>query len=202
MIKPIQLSSMLGMLLFTAACVTINVYFPSAAAEQAADQIIRGVYGEESNPPAATSPEPESSLQFDSAEPLIIGLLDWLVSPVQAAAANINIQSPAVKALRASMESRFSQLKHFYQNGGIGMTNGGLIKVRDLNAVHLRERKTVKTLVTDENRDRNAMYAEIARANGRPEWEADIRKTFAERWITNAPAGWWYQNTAGQWAQK
>ncbi len=204
MTKPIQISSMLGMALFIAACVTINVYFPSAAAEQAADQIIRGVYGEEGGSDTAPvkSPAPESSLQLPgSGAPLVIGLLDWLVTPAHASA-NINIQSPAIKTLRASMESRFAKLKPFYQNGGVGMTNGGLIKVRDLKAVSLRDRKTVTTLVADENRDRNALYVEIARANGHPEWEADIRKTFAERWIANAPAGWWYQNTGGQWKQK
>ena len=82
------------------------------------------------------------------------------------------------------------------------MTNDGLIKVRDLNAVALRDRKTVKTLVADENRDRSALYREIASANGHPEWEADIRKTFAQRWIANAPAGWWYQDAGGNWKKK
>jgi uncharacterized protein len=202
--KPIQISSMLGMMLFIAACVTINVYFPSAAAEQAADRIIRGVYGEEGGSETApvAPPAPESLLQLPGSDaPLLIGLLDWLVTPAHASA-NINIQSPAIKALRASMESRFQKLQPFYQNGGVGMTNGGLIKVRDLNAVSLRDRKTVTTLVADENRDRDALYTEIARANGHPEWEPDIRKTFAARWIANAPAGWWYQNTGGQWQQK
>ena len=37
--KTIRLSSLLGMLLFLAACVTINVYFPTAEAVEAADQI-------------------------------------------------------------------------------------------------------------------------------------------------------------------
>jgi uncharacterized protein YdbL (DUF1318 family) len=194
---------MLGMVLFIAACVTINVYFPSAAAEQAADRIIRDVYGEESNSASpAEPPAPESSLQPSGNDaPLTITLLNWLAPPVQAAA-NINIQSPAITALRASMKSRFTKLKSFYENGGVGMTQGGLIKVRDLNAIALRDRKTVTTLVADENRDRNKLYLEIARANGHPEWEADIRKTFASRWIENAPAGWWYQDAAGQWKQK
>ena len=204
MTKPIRISSILGMMLFIAACVTINVYFPSAAAEQAADQIIRGVYGEEGSSETVPTqpPAPASSLRLpgDNA-PLVIGLLDWLVAPAHAAA-NLNIQSPAITALRTSMESRFPQLKPYYENGSVGMTNGGLVEVRDLNAVSLRDRKTVASLVADENRDRNAMYQEIARANGHPEWETDIRKTFAGRWISNAPTGWWYQNAAGQWNQK
>jgi uncharacterized protein YdbL (DUF1318 family) len=199
----IRISSLLGMLLFLAACVTINVYFPSAAAEQAADRIIQGVYGEEggaAEEPA--TPSPQSRLNAPAAQtPALIAVLEWLVAPAQANA-DINIQSPAIKTLRASMEARFPQLKPFYESGGVGMTNGGLIEVRDLNAVPLRDRKTVKSLVTQENADRNALYAEIARANGHPEWEADIRKTFAARWIANAPAGWYYQDAGGQWKRK
>ncbi|MGD8937188.1 MAG: YdbL family protein [Thiogranum sp.] len=201
----IRISSLLGMLMFLAACVTINVYFPSAAAEQAADRIIRGVYGEETGKPdtaPAQKPGPDSLLDLPAARPpVLIGLLEWLVSPAQAAA-DINIQSPAIQTIRASMEARFPQLKPYFASGSVGMTNNGLVEVRDLNAVALRERKSVKTLVADENRDRNALYVEIARANGHPEWEADIRKTFAARWIANAPAGWWYQNAGGQWQRK
>jgi len=201
----IRISSLLGMLMFLAACVTINVYFPSAAAEQAADRIIRGVYGEETGKPdtaPAQEPGPDSLLELPAARPpVLIGLLECLVSPAQAAA-DINIQSPAIQTIRASMEARFPQLKPYFASGSVGMTNNGLVEVRDLNAVALRERKSVKTLVADENRDRNALYVEIARANGHPEWEADIRKTFAARWIANAPAGWWYQNASGQWQRK
>jgi len=31
---------------------------------------------------------------------------------------------------------------------------------------------------------------------------SDIRKTFAQRWIANAPGGWWYQDGGGNWKQK
>jgi uncharacterized protein YdbL (DUF1318 family) len=203
--KSIRISSLLGMLLFLAACVTINVYFPAAAAEQAADRIIRGVYGEDEAKPdqaPAQKADPQSLLLHpDAKSPWLVGVLEWVVTPAHAAA-DINIQSPAIQTIRASMEARFPQLKPFFDSGSVGMTNGGMVEVRDLNAVALRDRKTVKTLVADENRDRHALYVEIARANDHPEWEADIRKTFAARWIANAPAGWWYQDSSGQWKQK
>ncbi|MEE8343267.1 MAG: DUF1318 domain-containing protein, partial [Gammaproteobacteria bacterium] len=44
-------------------------------------------------------------------------------------------------------------------------------------------------------------YGEIARANGHPEWEKEIRGTFAKRWVANAPSGWWYQQGT-TWKQK
>ncbi len=68
-------------------------------------------------------------------------------------------------------------------------------------AVPLKDRNLVNTLIAEENQDRKALYAEIARANGHPEWQADIQETFARRWISNAAKGWWYQQN-GSWQQK
>jgi len=55
--------------------------------------------------------------------------------------------------------------------------------------------------VADDNRDRKAVYREVAVANGHPEWEAQIREVFARQWIESARPGWWYQAGAG-WKQK
>jgi uncharacterized protein YdbL (DUF1318 family) len=199
----IRLSSTLGLLLFISACVTINVYFPTAEAVEAADQIIRDVYGNDSGQTAPGEPAEQPVPDQSGREfiPVWVAALEWLVSPAEAAA-DINIKSPAISAIRASMEKRFPSLKPFYESGAIGMTRDGLLKVRDLNAVGLRDRKAVKTQVADENRDRNAMYREIAAANGQPGWEPDIRKIFAKRWVDNAPAGWWFQDEKGSWQQK
>jgi uncharacterized protein YdbL (DUF1318 family) len=68
--------------------------------------------------------------------------------------------------------------------------------------VPLAERNSVRKLVAEENADRTNLYREIAAANGHPEWETDIRTTFAERWASKAPAGWYYQDASGAWKQK
>ena len=74
--------------------------------------------------------------------------------------------------------------------------------VRDLNLAPISERGKLRRLVSDENRDRRDLYREIARANGHPEWEKDIRKTFARVWVEEASRGTWYQDARGQWRQK
>ena len=181
-----------------AACVTINVYFPEAAAEKAADRIIEDVWG------PATQGQEQSALPREAGEVLLAsarGVLDLLV-PAAEAQADINISTPAIRKLTASMESRHGQLAKYYDSGAVGLTAGGLVDLRDGNAVPLAERNTVRKLVADENADRSALYREIAAANGQPAWEADIRQTFAERWIAKARAGWWYQDAAGRWKQK
>jgi len=75
------------------------------------------------------------------------------------------------------------------------------VAVRDPKAIPLKDRQTVNALVAEDNRDRNALYREIARANNHPEWEGDIRATFARQWVQQANAGWWYQSASG-WTRK
>ncbi|HSO05953.1 MAG TPA: YdbL family protein [Pelomicrobium sp.] len=119
-----------------------------------------------------------------------------------ARAADLDISTPAINALRASMQERHAQLLPYYRSGAVGLTRDGLVALRDANAVPLAQRAAVNALVKAENQDRLALYREIARANGHPEWEADIRATFAQRWIDRAQPGWWYQTAAGGWARK
>ena len=119
-----------------------------------------------------------------------------------AAQANLEIDTPAVAALRKSLRDAHQQLRPLYVSGAIGLTRDGNIGLRDANAIPLAQRAQVNALIAQGNQDRAALYREIARANGRPEWENEIRATFAQRWIERAPAGWYYQNPSGAWVQK
>ena len=198
--KILRLPVAMTLLLFVAACVTINVYFPSEAAAQAADRIIQDVYGEQPGETAAPV-EPQSRLPYGEIRSSGHVLLDWFISPAHANA-DISVNTPAIRQLQASMEKRHKQLAPYYKSGAVGMTRDGEITLRDQKQVPMQKRNAVKGLVAKENRDRSALYKEIARANGHPEWEAEIRSTFATRWVSNAPAGWWYQNKQGAWKQK
>lgn len=192
-----------GFWLLASACVTVNIYFPAAAAEQAADRIIQDVWdlrpeeGQEPSAPQGGRLEvwPERRLALPER------VLNILAPPAQAQQADIDISSPAINGIKQQMEARHQQLKPYYDSGAIGLTQDGLLDIRDLNAVPLAERNKARQLVAEENRDRNALYREIAVANGHPEWEGEIRATFARRWIANARPGWWYQD-AGNWRQK
>jgi uncharacterized protein YdbL (DUF1318 family) len=188
--------------LLLSACVTINVYFPAAAAEKAADQIIEDVWGND----ASKASNKRSELNKDAGVQRVLlaaaaGMLNLIV-PTANAQADLNIATPVVKQLTQSMEARHPQLKKYYDSGAVGLTRDGLVEVRDQNAIALPERNTARKLVADENADRANLYREIASANGHPEWEADIRKTFAERWIERASASWYVQDPSGQWKQK
>ena len=190
------------------ACVTINVYFPAAAAEKAADRIIEDVWGPNGQQGGSAKPnDKQSSIgapAHDAQQMLLAAagaVLDFVV-PKANAQADLNISTPAVRQLTQSMEARHPQLKKYYDSGSVGLTRDGLVEVRDQNLIPLPERNAVRKLVADENADRANLYREIATANGHPEWEADIRSTFAERWISKAASGWYSQDANGAWKKK
>lgn len=125
-----------------------------------------------------------------------------LVSALNAyAAADLEVNTPGVNAIKNSMQARHAQLAGYYANGAVGLSMDGMIELRDAGSVPLAARQTVNALVAAENQDRSALYAEIANANGHPEWQAEIRSTFAQRWIQRAQRGWWVMSNNG-WTQK
>ena len=155
----------------------------------------------------AVREEPLSVTSTPATKPtaLLLLTLDLLVPTANAAsdssAADLNASTPAVRALTAAMEARHPLLERYYTSGAVGLEDDGLVALRELSLVPLPERNAVRKLVDDENADRETLYAEIARANGHPEWLADIRATFADRWAAKAKTGWWVRR-AGVWTQR
>lgn len=189
---------LLGSMLLVSACVTINVYFPAAEAEQAAREFVDKVIGAEE---AAT---PRESRPADEGQSPGLGLLAFFIADAHAQqGADINLKTPAILAIQQRMAQRFqAQLAAAFDSGALGFGKDGLVVVRDAAKIGLRERAAVNQAVADDNRDRNALYREIAVANGHPEWEPQIRETFARQWVAGARAGWWYQDATGGWKQR
>lgn len=113
----------------------------------------------------------------------------------------IEYNTPAVHAVKARMIARHAQLGPYYASGAVGLNMDGTIFLRDIASVPLASRRRLNDLVDAENRDRDALYAEIANANAHPEWAPEIRKAFAPRWIKHAQRGWWVMSDQG-WVQK
>lgn len=195
-----------------AACVTVNVYFPAAAAEQAADRIIDTVTSQPGGAkPNETTPAktPPNSRLVPTGEPPVLlaaagALLNLLIPAAEAQASpNLDVSDPQIRAVTASMQQRFGDLKKYFDAGVIGLTADGQVAVRDQNSIALADRAVVARLVSEDNRDRATLYAELAKANKHPEWEPDIRRTFARRWVERgAQPGWYYQDAGGNWVKK
>ena len=117
------------------------------------------------------------------------------------AAADLEVNTPGINAIKQSMQARHAQLHPYLDSGAVGLAADGMVALHDAGAVPLAQRQAVNALVAAENNDRSALYAEIANANGHPEWQAEIRSTFAQRWIQRAQPGWWVQSGGG-WVKK
>ncbi len=181
------------------ACVTINIYFPAAAAEKAADQIIKEI-----QQPAAQPAKPKQDSHWSGVQLAMVNLLQQglnaLITPAHAEA-DLSIDSPEIRQLSATMQARFAELAPAYAQGWIGIQGDGLLGLRDTGSVPLNARNSLNKLIAAENADRMHLYQAIAHANGHPEWAAEIKSTFAARWVSNAQAGWWIQAN-GTWTQK
>lgn len=179
--------------IFVTACVTINVYFPAAEAEDAAAKIVNKIIGEDNVEQTPINDNPQS-FHFNP--------LSFFISSAHAEV-NINISSPAIVEITNRMKARYdNNLKTYLDNGVIGFTNQGFIEILNAKSLGLKDRQKIKKLVADENRDRKALYRELAVANGHPDWEQAIQNVFVKTWKDKAHTGWKYQDADGVWQTK
>jgi len=191
-----QRSLMIATLLVS-ACVTVNIYFPAAAVERAADQIVQETWGNPGESPQKGKPKielpvgPSSKISFA-----------W-VSEAYAQEPDINISNPAIRTLKDSIRKRSDAIKPYMDRGNVGINQDGLLTVRSTDGLSLKERAEIQQLVEAENRDREALYLEIAKANNfSPDAVPKIKRIFAKSWIDQAKPGWWIQDPQGNWKRK
>ncbi len=199
------------------SCVTINIYFPAAAAEEAAEKIVDEILNTDHLNTDEVKPElnqstdqtlnpsqrdAQSFINTQIIESSLVSVINFFIPAAQAGQANISIDSAKIRSLRNKMKQRQAKLNPFYQSGSIGFTNKGFIASVSDKGLSIKQKSTAKKLINAENNDRKALYREIANANGHPEWQDDIQKTFAHTWISKIPSGWMYQTSSGQWKKK
>ncbi|MFQ5330238.1 MAG: DUF1318 domain-containing protein [Thermodesulfobacteriota bacterium] len=207
-IRKLKRIAFASLLIFViASCVTINIYFPAAAVEKVADEIVdevwgaidEGVDGADDTGEKGSTEEPQSFLD-DLARYATITIG---VNEAHAEEADIKVSTPAIRALKRSIQQRAGSIMPYLDKGNAGISNDGLLVSRSSKGLKLKARANLKGLLKAENRDREALYSEIAKANKfGPDKVEDIKRLFARSWIKNARAGWWVQNEDGTWRRK
>lgn len=184
-------------LLILSACVTVNIYFPAAAVQRAADEIVKETWGGPSG--KGEQIQPQSLLRFAPLGILSLGL----VREAFAQEADINVSNPAIRGLRDSIKRRSGAVKPYLDKGNCGINQDGMLVARSSEGLSLKERAELQQLIEAENRDREALYAEIAKANDiPPNAVPKIKGIFAKSWIDQAQSGWWIQDSQGNWKRK
>lgn len=201
-----QLLSAILISLTLISCVTINIYFPAAAAEKIAEQIVDDVL--HSQEPAVIEEKKTENDQGNFKQKLhfteksLLAVINFVIPVAEAGQADISIDSPKIRSIRKRMEKRQAKLSKYYKSGAVGFTNDGLIASVSNKGLSVKQKSSVNKLIKAENNDRKALYSEIANANGHPEWQADIQKTFSKTWINKISSGWMYQKRNGKWTRK
>ncbi|MBA4389691.1 MAG: DUF1318 domain-containing protein [Syntrophus sp. (in: bacteria)] len=180
-----------------AACVTVNIYFPAAAIQKAADEIVNDVRGTQGNQEQKQQKQDKQSLILEELRTFSIG-------PKEASAQiNVDVTTPAIRNLKQALKDNFSSLKPFYDKRAIGENNTGLVDTKDTAGLNLKEKADLKRVADQENNNRTALYNEIMKAN---KLGADalpkIQKIFANSWRDKSDAGWLIQNDKGEWEKK
>jgi uncharacterized protein len=204
---------------FLAACavITVNVYFPEKAAKEAyksLDEMLlkngeKPPAGENANPPATAEPQekPQSSIFRELPS---FSLVTNAYADNEADALAIELSSmPEVLKAYDEMSKRLPRLNALFSSGGVGLTNQGLVKVRDKTKLGPQD----ESLVSAENQSRKTVVMSMAKAilkiNKQKESKAALDQvlgkaasTYADTKADAAQPGWWIELQNGKWVQK
>jgi uncharacterized protein YdbL (DUF1318 family) len=98
-------------------------------------------------------------------------------------------------AVRARMSERLPALVALRQQGAIGENNRGYTEVR-------RDAQGASAVSAAENRDREIVYAAIAKQQGGGVSAEQVGRARARQIAAQSPGGTWLQSESGQWYQK
>ena len=188
---------MLGVIVFIISCVTVNIYFPAAEVQKAADVIVEDVRQLDKKQEQKPQEQQKLNQYYQKLKKLSWGTAEAY------AQIDIEVTTPAIRALKDSIKARFPQLKPFYDKGNVGESNTGFLENRDLGNMSLKEKADLSRLIEQENKDRKDLYAEIMKANKfGPDVLPQIQKIFANSWRDKSQSGWWIQKDSGEWEKK
>ncbi len=176
-----------------AACVTVNIYFPAAEVEKAAEKIVDEVYDQEKKAPLDNSSDRSAWHKFLAH-----------LGPHKAWAQDAtSISNAAIRGLKQTLARHHQQLKPFYDQGALGITRDGYLEIRNISDLSLGKVARLRKLVKQDNQARKNLYQEVTSAlNLDPSQIDRVEKIFAKKWKDKASSGWWVQKDDQGWTRK
>jgi hypothetical protein len=202
-------------LLAACAIITVNVYFPEKAAKEAyksLDDMLLKKSPDAEKQPAEEQQAPETKPQsrlFDEFPTFsFISVAHAVENDADALAIELSGMPEVLKAYD-EMNQRLPRLNTLFASGAVGLTNQGLITVRDKAKITPPD----EGLVAAENQSRKTVISSMAKAilklNKQQETKAALDQilgkaaaTYAETKRDAAKPGWWIQLQNGRWLQK
>jgi len=125
------------------------------------------------------------------------------VGVVHAAGTETSVSNPTIDAIKGKLKKRAPVLNPFFDAGAIGEGKDGLVVVRDISVLPMKDRARINRVVKEENNDRLAMYREVAKElNVEKKDLPRVQESFAREWQKFARPGWWIQTPAGAWEKR
>lgn len=191
MLKPLTF----GLTLMLAACVTVNIYFPAAEVQKTAEEIVSDVYGDKVQNPTKPEEKPGDSSGLER-------ILE-IFGPSPAMAQSVtSVSNASIRAIKDRIAARHRQLAPFYGRGNVGITNNGMLVLRNQAGLSVPQVAQVRRLVNADNGDRARLNQEVATAIKQPQNTAKVASIFANEWRGKAAKGWWIQQNNGSWVRK
>lgn len=196
--KTARVLTFLSLLSFV-ACVTVNIYFPAAKVEKAAEDIVEDVYGTD-------TPKKQQNDDHSALETFLV-----LISPATAHAGSVtesdieslNKSNSAIRGLKHTIAEDHKQLLPYYTSGNIGINNQGYLEIISKEGLNIKDTAQLRRLVAKDNNTREQLYSEVAASMNIPGSEIDkVKKIFSGVWQKRAPAGWFIQDANGKWNKK
>lgn len=128
--------------------------------------------------------------------------LSAVAAPPTADQINLDMGTPPIMVVKHTLTQRQSRLVRFYEHGSIGLTNDGMIKMRDASHLNLVQRQAAEKLIDQENPERNSLIFALAEAHGGKEAIPAAREAQIKRWKAQWKSGWWMEDAQGNWTQK
>lgn len=196
--KTAQVITFLSLLSFV-ACVTVNIYFPAAKVEKAAEDIVEDVYGTDNG--NGQNKDDQSSLETFLA---FLTPANAHAGPVtESDLESLNQSNSAIRGLKASIAKTHQALLPYYNSGNVGINNEGFLEIVSKDGLNIKDTAKLRRLIAQDNDTREQLYTEVAASMNIPGSEiGKVKNIFAEVWQKRAPSGWFIQDASGKWKKK
>lgn len=111
--------------------------------------------------------------------------------PKAHAAEELKRVSPRVKQIASKMRERYADVEAFKKSGCFGENNRGYIDLRECDKLSDADaRNAAQQLLAEENKDRKALYNEVAQLNTTENVTVStVEKVYASEWLARAGSG-------------
>ena len=157
------------------ACVTVNIYFPAEKVESVAGEIVTDIRSEKNN-------EKEGAQQPGKTS-FLRRALSTLTCSLAWAEEVTTVSNATIRGLKEQMKLRYGEMKPYYSKGMVKEGDDGYVSLGNTDALNLKERRDLKNLVDAENKDREKLYSEVAKALDIDSRQIDqVAQIFAKEW--------------------